>query len=743
MELSTPAVTLEPRKQLRVRLRPDLAVKPQKYEGKTCYVVKDPVSLHYYRFREREYFLMQLLDGRHTLEEARRAFEKRYRPERRTLEEVEGFAQLLITTGLASGGAPESGDGLFERRCRHRRLGRLQRLTDLLYIQIPLCDPDCWLGGMVPWLRWVLSPSSLLAGAAVVLAAMALVATHYPVFQGRLPALHDFFSWHAIGSLWVALALVKVVHEFGHGLSCKACGGEVREMGLLILCLSPCLYCDVTDAWTVPSKWRRVLIGFAGIYVELLIAAVATIIWWGTPADGALNRFCLSLMVVCGVNTVLFNANPLMRFDGYYMLADWLEIPNLRERANRFLKTAVLRTCLGIQTPAEPERARWRRCVFAVYAVASHAYRWVLTCGILWFLNAFLRPCRLGAVGAVLATWAGASLVGWPLYRLVHGLHQHRRLPPMQPHRVLGSAAVVAAFLLFVFLVPLPLGDVHQSALVQLRPDAVENVFVPAAAVLERLYVRDGQRVEENAVLAEFRSLDEENDLEEARSEYEIRMAQVAALREEAARAVDARQRAQVEIALAGASGELDLYARQVRLRDRLLKRLVLRAPRAGVVINPPPHDEMGKLWRPDEGTPFCVIGDPGRVRALVPLPPADYRLLQEEVAAGSPAVTIRVCGRARCEWPGRVACLPEAEAVEIPLALTRRAGGPVPAEPAVSRDAWVPLSQQYLAVVDFPGADGSVYAGTLVDVKVHCRRRTCAWRLWHMLCAVFDLRLV
>ena len=130
---------------------------------------------------------------------------------------------------------------------------------------------------------------------------------------------------------------MKVIHEFGHGLSCKASAAKSTKWAALLLCFSPALYCNVSDAWTLPNKWHRIIISVAGIYVELMIAAIATFVWWNTPTHPFVNNMSLSLMVVCSVSTVVFNANPLMRYDGYYVLADWLEIPNLRERSNRYL----------------------------------------------------------------------------------------------------------------------------------------------------------------------------------------------------------------------------------------------------------------------------------------------------------------------------------------------------------------------------------------------------------------------
>jgi putative peptide zinc metalloprotease protein len=147
---------------------------------------------------------------------------------------------------------------------------------------------------------------------------------------------HEFFSFKTVVYLYLALAVVKVIHEFGHGLSCKRFGGEVDDDGGC-LTRSPALYCNVSDAWIPPNKWHRIIISAAGIYVELVIAAIATFVWWYTPTQPFVNNLSLSLMVVCSVSTVVFNANPLMRYDGYYVLADWIEIPNLREKANRYL----------------------------------------------------------------------------------------------------------------------------------------------------------------------------------------------------------------------------------------------------------------------------------------------------------------------------------------------------------------------------------------------------------------------
>ena len=167
-------------------------------------------------------------------------------------------------------------------------------------------------------------------------------------------------------------------------------------MGVLLLVLTPCLYCNVSDSWMLPNKWHRAAIGAAGMYVELVMASIATFLWWFSE-PGLLNNLCLSVMFVCSVTTLVFNANPLMRYDGYYVLADWIEIPNLREKSNRYLQNLFLEKCLGVEVPPEEYMDPLRKAGFVFYAVVSYLYRWIVTFGILYLFHTFLKPYKLVA----------------------------------------------------------------------------------------------------------------------------------------------------------------------------------------------------------------------------------------------------------------------------------------------------------------------------------------------------------
>ena len=639
MEDTAPASELERRKSLRIRLRRDLAIDAQKYEGRTYYVIKDPISLRYYRLKENEHFLLQFLDGKHTLEDAQKAYEAQFRPDRLKLEDVEGFAQQLLTGGLAQNDSPRAGKQLYDRRKKKKRSEWIQTFTNILYIKIPVIDPDRILDRMLRTVGWIFSMWFFILSIGLMLSAIGLVGVNFAKFLDKLPDYHEFFTFGTVVNLWAALAVVKVIHEFGHGLSCKRFGGEVHEMGALLLCLSPALYCNVSDAWTLPSKWHRIIISSAGIYVELVIASIAVWVWWYTPSQPYINNMALALVVVCSVSTVVFNANPLMRYDGYYVLADWLEIPNLRERANRFLSNLVLEHCLGVEVQPESYMALWRRVLFVLYAIASYIYKWVVTFGIIWFFSAFLKPYKLEVVGQMLAVAALASMFGWPIYRLGKNIYKRGRLPDMKRWRVVTTGVVVTAFVLFLVCVPLPLNKVRGKGLVEPQPEFSVKMFVRYPGVLEKLNVRTGQRVEQGEELAVFRNIEVERRRGEAATNEGAHQKKAHAHEtyRDSLSVGPARDAAQKE--MTEEAGLRDSAAVEKKGLEKVLREdLVLIAPRSGVVGQAPGIDDVGKLYEVNPDQPFCTIDEPRRLRVCLPLVTTEFNRLKDNLEDNSPA---------------------------------------------------------------------------------------------------------
>jgi putative peptide zinc metalloprotease protein len=736
---------LERRKLVRLRVRADLGITPQKYEGKTHYVVKDPVSLRYYRFNEQEYFVVKHFDGKHTLEDAQKDFERQFRPHRLTFEDLEAFAQQLLQAGLVQHETAQAGKTLYDKRRKQRRLQRIATISNILYIKLPIFDPDKILTRMLRYLSWIFTWWFFAASLALMAAAVLLVLTHFATFYKNLPEYHEFFQWNTFLYLWIALGVVKVIHEFGHGLSCKAFGGECHEMGALFLCLSPCLYCNVSDSWTLPSKWKRIIISFAGIYVELVIAALATFVWWNAQNYPTLRHISLCVMVLCSVSTVVFNANPLMRFDGYYILADWLEIPNLRDRSNKLLKNLVCEHGLGMEVQPEPYMESSRMLLFISYAVLSYIYRWVVTFSILYFLSNWLKPYKLGSLSMLLALAALGSMIGWPIYRLFKGLSKRGRFPDMKRKNVTISALILASLLFVFFLVPLPISRVRQSGLVQVDSLLQQRVFVPDEGRLDVLHVQNGQFVNEGQLLAEFSSPKLEAEKLESEGQRDQYLAQMRSDQLNARAATDpdyqtrfnADARKDQSLADEAQSKAKNIQWQLDRLRN-------VRAPCAGVVMNAPKTDEVGKNWEKDQPLPFCTIGDPKSLRALVPVPPSDYHLLQSDMADGRTlAVSIRVPGRGSDIIEGRIKELPASDAKDIPMPLTHRGGGPLAVKPSNDPNVNVPQSQHYLVNVDILQPDVSICPGTVVKVKIHCKWQTGAWWCWHAISSAFDLGLI
>jgi putative peptide zinc metalloprotease protein len=230
----------ERRKLVRLKVRPDLQHVEQRYEGKVFYVIKDPVCLRYYRFNRQEYFVFSLFDGTHTMEDVRTKFEGEYKPHRLEFSDLEGFARQLVTAGLVQHEAAGTGKHLFQRRLKQRRMKRFAAVSNIMYWKIPVFDPDRLLTVMFRYLWWIFTPAFFVASIGLMLAALLQVMLHYGTFHEKLPAYNEFFQFRTVLYMWLSLGVVKVIHEFGHGLSCKAYKNATRWASCSCASARPC-----------------------------------------------------------------------------------------------------------------------------------------------------------------------------------------------------------------------------------------------------------------------------------------------------------------------------------------------------------------------------------------------------------------------------------------------------------------------------------------------------------------------
>jgi putative peptide zinc metalloprotease protein len=580
--MSTVAASLIPsaNRPLVVRRRPDLDVRQQAYEGRRFWVVKDPLTLRYYRFQEEEHAILSWLDGTVSLTDLRKKFERQFTPQKISAAELHQFLGTLYRSSLVLSDAPGQTEPLLERAAERNKQTRRERWSNLLSIRFRGYNPDAlltWLNGVVGWLFTV---PAILCACLFGLSALLLLFVEFQTVQARLPGFHEFFTLKNWLWLSVALTLVKVLHEFGHGLACKRLGGECHEMGVMLLVFSPCLYANVSDAWTLPSKWHRAAIGAAGMYVELILASLATFVWWSTK-PGLPHYLALNVMFVCSISTLVFNANPLMRFDGYYILSDLLEIPNLRTKASRILQTKLGAWLLGLKAPHDPFLPTRNQLAFATFAVAAGLYGWLVTASILWTLLKMFEPYGFKIVGMLLAAVAAYAMVGQPVLRLISFLKAPGRAESVNKLRAMVSGSILAALVISLAWLPLPR---YVTCSVMVQPSGATAVYVDVEGKVREVLAEPFTPVAAGAPILRLENVDLELALARLEGERSQMATRLEALRERSLVDDEAAQLvAHTEEALAALEEQ---FARKTAETERL----TIVAPAAGVLTPPAPR---------------------------------------------------------------------------------------------------------------------------------------------------------
>jgi len=427
-----------------------------------------------------------------------------------------------------------------------------------------------WLAARTDWL---FAPLAVVVWGAIICLAGLAVLVQWDRFQAHLPGLQQLvrsgnLPW-LLGTLWVT----KAIHELGHATVCRRMGARCGEIGILLMCGTPCPYCDVTDSWRLPSAWRRSAIMLAGVYVELILAAVASIVWWFT-VPGTLHYTALNVMVVCSVSTLMFNLNPLIRYDGYYVLADWCGTPNLRAEAAQAFRQAWSRPLLGGMGRAGGQGGRGRG--LACYHVASAAYRVVVTSVIavwVWHLAdaVALRPLGTVAATGMLLAIPAASLQRW--VQLVRGEAGWRQVPRLRRWSLAAIGLAAAAAL---FLYPLPR---HQQA--QGRVDAVNvmPLYVPEHARVVEVAAGFGELVETGQTVVVLENPDLEQRLLALRGKHQAMQLEIQQLRRRAIERTELLEQLDTQRAAA------DAIAEQAARLEARLERMTIRAQREGILL--------------------------------------------------------------------------------------------------------------------------------------------------------------
>ena len=725
------------------RWRRELILAPLTFHGVRYWNVKDPLTLRYYQLSEEERFLVDLLDGQHSLTDMQARFEERFAPRKVEREQLHAFIGLLHREGLTTTATTGQGNVLLERHRAGRRQLWRQLFTNVLAIRLPGIDPDAALTWLEPKVRGLLTWPALLMACGLVLSALLLIGTQGDEFLARLPQFQAFFQPTNLVYLAMVLAGCKILHELGHAIACKRFGGECRELGVLLLVFTPCLYCNVSDAWMLRNKWQRIAISAAGIGVELVLASLATWLWWFSQ-PGLFNSICLNVMFTCSVSTLLFNGNPLLRYDGYFILADLVERPNLRQQAQGALQAAA-RWCCGM--PAQTgwllsTRERWG---LALYGVISLLYRWLLAIGIWLVIYRLLQPYRLELLAQGLAAWMLISLLAVPGWQMIHSLRQPSVSGRLNRPRMAMVGAGVAALLLLIGLVPLPRSI---SAPAVIEPDQAVGIHTAVAGVLTA-GAELGHPVATGDTLAVLANHDLDRHVVRLSGQRDTQRLHVEHLR----KLQGGRPRSGAADASSELPTALEALASLERQLDEALQnqaRLRIVSPQAGTVLPPrvqpsqrTPEElptwaglaldqENRGCWLPSDAA-LCWIGSPHRVRASLVVDQADLgqvrvgqrvRILLDEYHTRELAGVVTEIARR------------ELDATPPELAAKRL----VPSDPF--RGAEHPLGVYYLVSVELPELATAPPLWSSGRARIEAAPATLAWRLGDYLRRTFRLDL-
>ena len=562
---------------LGLRKRADLVVVQTMHKNESAMVLKDPIAMKYHRLRPDEYFLLEKLGDGATLSMLQREYQDEYCPQKVTLAEINELLLRFHRLGLTISDRPTQGDRYFEKLKLDRRRRMAQLFSSVLFIRFPGVDPEPFLKHLYPIVRPLFTPTGMAAMWMIILAAMLTIAGQWSRFQAEFPTMNEWIQLRAVLLLAAVIGGTKILHELGHATVCKHFGGECHQIGPMLLVFTPALYCDTSDSWMLPNRYARAAVGIAGIGTEILLASIATLVWAFTGAS-LLHYVAMNVMLVCSISTLLFNANPLLRYDGYYVLSDLCDVPNLGERSRGLLSRLIARILFGVHDLKPDPAGSAERFWLVVYALSAVIYRWALTLFILWLLLVLLRPYRLESLGLAICLFAAAGLMVATLRAPLTFLKNPGKRRMIKRSKLVRSG-IGCLVLLVMIWIPIPSGE---SASGSLFPRSETSIYVSTAGHLDRLTGTPGQVIQRDQMIARLSNPDVEYQYIESLSRVNRQQQLVEALQSSLS------TNPEIAAELPVAKTMLSEFRRQLETRKSRREALKIRSPVSGRLIAPP-----------------------------------------------------------------------------------------------------------------------------------------------------------
>lgn len=640
--------------ELKPRLLSHARIYRHVYRGEPWFVVQDTTAGRYHRISPSAYALLTRMDGTHTVQSLWDEALQQGGDQIPTQDEIVELLMQLYTQDLLHCDVTPDAAELFERYRKRRHMKWKQWLLNPMSLKIPLIDPDAFLTRWVEHLAWLFSPRGALLWLIVVIPAVALAAQHWRELTENLS------DRVLVASNLLALALVfpivKALHELGHGFATKVWGGSVHEMGLMFLVFAPVPYVDASASSSFPSKYQRAVVGAAGILVETFIGALAMYAWV-LAEPGVVRSLLFNVMLITGVSTVIVNGNPLLRFDGYFIFADLIEMPNLAQRGQRYLRYLSDHYLFGAKSNEPPQETKSEKRWLFFYTISSWIYRILITVSIILFIAG-----EFFIFGVLLALWGAVTLVAMPIWKSTKHILTSPTLQRNRQHAINVAIGCTVGLLLFVAFIPLPLRT-QAEGVVWLPDQAL--VRAGANGFFERWLVTPGTYVNSGSPVAVMRDPQLAAELAAA----EARVAEA-----------EARYRSQQFVDPV----QGDIVREQLEHEQHALKRvqerhdrLILRSETDGILTAPRDQDINEQFFKKGELLAYVLDRHQLIARTVVTQDDIDLvrsRLKQAEIRfadAISESHTVKVIR----EMPGGINELPTA-------ALSPNGGGLIATDP-------------------------------------------------------------
>ena len=597
---------------LHPRLVPHADLQRHTVRGNIWHVLLNRVSGRSYRFSSNAHHFIALMDGHRTVEELWQANGDSLGDEGLTQEEAVGLLRRLHSADLLQTDISTDAAEIFQRQQRQAHAKWIGRIKNPLAIKVPLFDPDRTLERLLPFFRPLFGRMGLLLWLAVLCIGAVMAAVHWQEIAGDTST--SLLSPQNLALLWLCYPLIKALHELGHGLATKVWGGEVHEVGVILLALIPVPYVDASAAGAFPEKRRRMVVGAAGMMVELFLAVLALWLWLNTE-PGLVHSLAYNTLLIGSVSTLFFNGNPLLCFDGYYVMTDAVGMPNLATRSTQYLGYLVKRYLFGVRSLESPTTAdgEWRWLIG--YGVLSYFYRVI----ILVTIALFVAESYPG-IGVLIALWATATMLVLPVVKHIRVLLTSPELQRQRARAVSISVGLTLSAVALLLMVPAPLATLAEGVI---APPEGAELRAGHEGTITRLLAQPDSRVERDQPLIET----EDPFLKARTQNLQARLRELSIRRQ-----VLLAEQKQVEANIL--DEEIQVVQADLDRSREQAESLLLRSPVEGVFLVDLPDDLPGRFVR--RGDLLGYVADLGEPTVRVAVPQADIGLVKHQTRSVS-----------------------------------------------------------------------------------------------------------